>query len=65
MTDIVKLYLRLVDNPYAAKHYSDIAKYYKNKEMYDEFTAFEELLNERFREENTNTDCNAQQSGNT
>lgn len=60
MSEIIKLYLRLVDNPKAAKYYNDIAKYYKNKSMNDEFIAFEELLNERFSEEITNTSIDAQ-----
>ncbi len=62
MSEIIKLYLKIVDNPRAAKNYKDIAKYYKNKAMNNESLAFEELLNERFSEEDANTGSNTQQS---
>ncbi len=65
MNDIVKSYLRMVENPAAAKVYSDLAHYYKSKGMAEETAAFEALLKERFTNEANGSSSNSQQPDHT
>lgn len=65
MSDIVKLYLRMVENPTAAKTYRDIAHYYKSKGKVEESAAFQALLKERFTDEADNTGAHTQQPEHT
>lgn len=48
MSEIVKLYLRLIENPYAAKNYREVTRYYKEKGLHDESQGFEQVLKELF-----------------
>lgn len=65
MSEIVKLYLRMVENPTAAKAYRDIAHYYKSKGKAEESAAFQALLKERFTDEADDPGAHAQQPDHT
>lgn len=63
MSDIVKLYLRLVENPSAARPFRDLADYYKHKGMTEEAAGFQAILDERFTDDTPSTRPDAQQPG--
>lgn len=46
--DVIKHYLRLLENPDAEKGYIDLKKYYESLEMIPESIGLAHLLKERF-----------------
>jgi hypothetical protein len=63
--EIVKLYLRLVENPHAAKHYRDLADYYRTVGMTEEAAGFDELLKKSFSDDTNDTPADPQQRADT
>ena len=59
MSEIVKLYLKLVENPNGINNYKNLLVYYKNMNMHSESEAFTTLLESRFKNENKNTNSDA------
>lgn len=46
--DVIKYYLRLLENPDAQKSYIDLKNYYDSEEMTPESVGISHLLKERF-----------------